>query len=43
MHDGGVVLAGKDVARSIHVGGKLVNFVDSVDGRLGDGLVAEIA
>ena len=29
MHDASVVLAGKDVARSAHIGGQLIDFVES--------------
>ena len=43
MHHRGIMLAGKDVTRTAHVGGELINFVDSCDDVLDHGRIAEIS
>ena len=42
MHNRGIVLAGKDVARPSHIGGELVDLFDASDCFLCDSLVAEV-
>src|SRR5581483_6186457 len=43
MHDARVVLASEYVARAAHIRGELVDFVDSLENLLREGLIPQIA
>jgi hypothetical protein len=43
MHDGRVMLSGEYVTGAAHVRGELVDFIDSVEDLLGEGLISKIA
>jgi hypothetical protein len=43
MHNGGIMVPGKDVARSSHIGCQLVNLIDTAQYFCGDGYIPKVA